>query len=265
MQRVGLAYVFYLAIEPYARRLWPRMLVSWVRVLEGRFRDPLVGRDVLLGACGGALVALFGRLDVLDSRSGSAAPSVLPTWSEWTGEALRGGLPAFVAVVGIHTHELLEMVFPLTLLLIFRLLFRRTVPAVIAVSVLGVVMFYPGTGSIPGYVIGQLVVLVVFFSILFRGGLLAFVSLFTVSALIDELPLTFTLPAGTWGRCSSRSLASSLPRCGASGPRKRGGRCSRTRSWSRRRGKHPRWTPIVPDPILKSTWVGRTPCVLGSR
>jgi hypothetical protein len=43
--QAGLAYVFYLAIEPYARRLWPRMLVSWVRVLDGGFRDPLVGRE----------------------------------------------------------------------------------------------------------------------------------------------------------------------------------------------------------------------------
>jgi hypothetical protein len=51
-------------------------------------------------------------------------------------------------------------------------------------------MFYPGTGSVPGYVIGQIIALVVFFFVLFRGGLLAFASLFTVSALIDELPLT---------------------------------------------------------------------------
>src|SRR6185295_18210027 len=65
MQRVALAYVFYLAIEPYARRLWPRMLVSWVRVLQGSFRDPLVGRDLLAGAAAGALSALFGRVAFL--------------------------------------------------------------------------------------------------------------------------------------------------------------------------------------------------------
>ena len=39
MYRVGMVWVFYLAFEPYARRLWPRMLVSWVRVLGGHFRD----------------------------------------------------------------------------------------------------------------------------------------------------------------------------------------------------------------------------------
>jgi serine/threonine-protein kinase len=189
LQRVGVAYVFYLAIEPYARRLWPRTLVSWVRVLEGGFRDPLVGRDVLLGAAGGALMTLIGRL-MLWIPEALGGPSVLPNWTDLTGEALRGTLPAFVSVVAIHTNKLLEIVFPLTLLLIFRLLFRRTAAAVIAVSVLGIVMFYPGTGSVPGYVIGQIIALVVFFFVLFRGGLLAFASLFTVSALIDELPLT---------------------------------------------------------------------------
>jgi hypothetical protein len=38
-----LYWVFYIALEPYLRRLWPHIIVSWVRILNGRFRDPLVG------------------------------------------------------------------------------------------------------------------------------------------------------------------------------------------------------------------------------
>ena len=189
MQRVGLAYVFYLAIEPYARRLWPRMLVSWVRILDGGFRDPLVGRDLLLGAAAGALVALINRLMIWVPET-LGGPSVLPSWTQWTGEALRGPLSAFVSVVGIHTVKLLEIIFPLTLLLLLRLLLRRNVPAIIALAILATVMFYPGTGSLPGYVIGQLLLLCVVFFVLFRVGLLAFASMFTLSSLIDELPLT---------------------------------------------------------------------------
>src|SRR5881628_3914691 len=79
MLRVGLTYVFYLAIEPYARRLWPRMLVSWVRVLEGRFRDPLVGRDLLVGCAAGALAALVQRLQFWIPEALGGA-SVLPDW-----------------------------------------------------------------------------------------------------------------------------------------------------------------------------------------
>jgi hypothetical protein len=39
----------YLAIEPFVRKRWPHALISWNRVLEGRLRDPLVGRDLLVG------------------------------------------------------------------------------------------------------------------------------------------------------------------------------------------------------------------------
>ena len=42
--------LMYLAFEPYVRRLWPTLLISWNRVLTGRFRDPAVGRDLLVGA-----------------------------------------------------------------------------------------------------------------------------------------------------------------------------------------------------------------------
>lgn len=44
-----IASIGYLAVEPYARRMWPSLMVSWQRILSGRIRDPLVGRDILLG------------------------------------------------------------------------------------------------------------------------------------------------------------------------------------------------------------------------
>ena len=50
----------YVALEPYVRRLWPRVLVSWTRLLTGRFRDPLVGRDLLLGVALGATLTALG-------------------------------------------------------------------------------------------------------------------------------------------------------------------------------------------------------------
>jgi len=45
----GLVWMLYLALEPYVRRYWPQAIISWTRVLSGRWRDPLVGRDVLYG------------------------------------------------------------------------------------------------------------------------------------------------------------------------------------------------------------------------
>ncbi len=42
-------WLSYVALEPYVRRRWPQSLISWSRLLAGRFRDPLVGRDILVG------------------------------------------------------------------------------------------------------------------------------------------------------------------------------------------------------------------------
>lgn len=42
-------WLIYIALEPYVRRSAPRLLISWSRLLSGEFRDPLIGRDVLVG------------------------------------------------------------------------------------------------------------------------------------------------------------------------------------------------------------------------
>jgi hypothetical protein len=47
--RAVVFYIVYLAIEPYIRRHWPHAIISWTRLMAGRIRDPLVGRDVLFG------------------------------------------------------------------------------------------------------------------------------------------------------------------------------------------------------------------------
>lgn len=53
---VWLAYV---ALEPYVRRDWPDALVGWTRLVRGRFRDALVGRDLLLGVLAGVVMRFF--------------------------------------------------------------------------------------------------------------------------------------------------------------------------------------------------------------
>ncbi|MBS1794885.1 MAG: serine/threonine protein kinase [Acidobacteria bacterium] len=49
----AIAWVVYLALEPIVRRHLPDLTVSWNRLLVGDWRDPLVGRDVLLGTLWG--------------------------------------------------------------------------------------------------------------------------------------------------------------------------------------------------------------------
>jgi hypothetical protein len=65
--------VDYISLEPHLRRVWPRTLVSWTRLLSGQLRDPLVGRDVLIGMFVG--VTVMSTLIVRFRLSGRAAPS----------------------------------------------------------------------------------------------------------------------------------------------------------------------------------------------
>ncbi len=51
-------WLFYMALEPAVRRRWPDTLISWSRLLDGRFLDPLVGRDLLVGVLAALAVTL---------------------------------------------------------------------------------------------------------------------------------------------------------------------------------------------------------------
>jgi hypothetical protein len=51
-------WVAYMAMEPAMRRNWANLLISWSRLISGRFRDPLVGRDILIGSIVGAAAAI---------------------------------------------------------------------------------------------------------------------------------------------------------------------------------------------------------------
>jgi serine/threonine-protein kinase len=58
-------WVIYVAFEPYARRRWPQLIISWSRLLDGRLRDPLVARDLLLGMLGGIVMVLVVHLSIV--------------------------------------------------------------------------------------------------------------------------------------------------------------------------------------------------------
>jgi hypothetical protein len=50
------AAVLYLAFEPFVRRKWPGMLIGWNRIMAGGVRDPVVGREVIVGTVAGTLM-----------------------------------------------------------------------------------------------------------------------------------------------------------------------------------------------------------------
>jgi len=76
----ALSWVLYMALEPYVRKLWPQTIISWSRLVSGRVRDPLVGRDALFGVVLGLTwVLIYGvRLNLGVTRFG-VSPQLLST------------------------------------------------------------------------------------------------------------------------------------------------------------------------------------------
>jgi hypothetical protein len=57
--QAGLFWIFYLAVEPQVRRVWPHILITWSRLVGGSLRDPLVGRDLVAGTAAGLLLTVL--------------------------------------------------------------------------------------------------------------------------------------------------------------------------------------------------------------
>ncbi len=128
LYRFVVVWIFYVAIEPYLRRLWPRTMISWARALDGRWRDPLVGRDCLLGtvAAGAMWLVLSGwplvsgwvGVPALASPIGHDANGVVP---------LAGPLTGLSLMLFLHAGALFNGGLRLVMLLVLlRLLTRRT-------------------------------------------------------------------------------------------------------------------------------------------
>jgi hypothetical protein len=179
--RFGVLYVFYLALEPYARRLWPTMLVSWVRLFDGRFRDPLVGRDLLAGV-------FFGVVFPLAFSVVGRFPGLSPI-ERWSLEALRGWNSALAVLMATHAIAILDVFMVVILLTVLRVLLRRTWLAIGVISVVGYLMFDPGYGQPFDHAVSVAVVLTIFWLVLFRIGLLAAVAALTVDGLLRTMPL----------------------------------------------------------------------------
>src|SRR5207245_1482268 len=94
--------ILYLALEPYVRRQWPETLVSWTRLLAGRYRDSMVARDLLVGGAAGCAVSVIAPFAWAYLLPLTGVPSPRPFSSD---DPLLGGryaaatlLPSVVAL-----------------------------------------------------------------------------------------------------------------------------------------------------------------------
>jgi serine/threonine-protein kinase len=120
----------YVAFEPYVRRHWPRTLISWSRLLQGRWMDPLVGRDILIGVAAGAFAAL-GKLLIVESPRwlGMASAGVPNIYNLTPLVGLRAALGEACAALALSI--LYSLFFQLFFLMGLRMALRRTWLAVV--------------------------------------------------------------------------------------------------------------------------------------
>jgi predicted Ser/Thr protein kinase len=70
----ALAWCLYLSFEPPVRRRWPLRMVAWTRLMAGHVRDPMVGRDLLIGCLLGLAFVLICVVETLISVSAGGQP-----------------------------------------------------------------------------------------------------------------------------------------------------------------------------------------------
>ncbi len=87
----GVMWMLYMAVEPWVRRQWPKTIISWSRVLAGAWRDPVVGRDILLGVALGVVWILIFQLRYIPMMHMGAAPGIGGTDALMGGRLALGG------------------------------------------------------------------------------------------------------------------------------------------------------------------------------
>jgi serine/threonine-protein kinase len=133
----AVVFLSYVALEPYVRRLWPATLISWTRLLAGRFADPLIGRDLLIGAALGVFTAFLWRAHTRLPGLLGLPEEPLAVGAAWGSQ---GPLAAVSALMDIAAGAVAVPMLTLLALVLLRLLLRRSWAAVGVFFVVSVVL-----------------------------------------------------------------------------------------------------------------------------
>jgi hypothetical protein len=116
------SWLLYIAVEPHIRRRCPYRIISWSRLLAGGVRDPLVGRDILLGALFGTFATLLGAyIYMAISRLGYAPDRPLSS----ALAALLGTRGLLGQILAMQREILTDPLYVLVVLLLFTVVLRR--------------------------------------------------------------------------------------------------------------------------------------------
>jgi serine/threonine protein kinase len=186
------ACVGYMAIEPLVRRRWPRMLIAVSRFLAGRLRDPMIGRELLVGSTAGLALVLLRQLIVLypgtpPIQSASLTLSGL-RYVGWFAAAsltlaIVGPIFAATLIVGLHVITRSIRVSIIIFAFLAAMVVLGDVPGPLWLRVLF------------GLLVGSTVLIVIF-----RFGLLAYGAGVFSYLFIRRVPITLDPSAWYFGR-----------------------------------------------------------------
>jgi serine/threonine-protein kinase len=201
-------WLLYIALEPFVRRHWPGVLVGWSRLIAGSYRDPVVGRDLLVGCAAGAGLAMLSYLGVL-LASLFGAPQAPPSTGIAVGTMdtlylFSGTRAVIVGIAYLMCICTISALFVGFLLFLMRSLLRSTWAAAIVCILVFTAVYFP-TGKVPPiYLIPMILMPIVLSSviqmlIILRFGLLAIVAEQFFFSLLSLFPITTQMSAWYFG------------------------------------------------------------------
>ena len=180
-------WLWYFAFEPFVRRYWPTSIITWSRMLTGRMRDALAGRDMLIGLLAG--VGIFLLIRTADYLTGHRGDIRFTQTSMLALNTLHGIHFAVSTAFFDFILAIIGAVFVLFILFLLRLLLRRQwLAAGVAALLLAVGGFGPlSSFSLPATVLTAATIVI----ITMRFGLLALTAALFAINLLVYFPLTF--------------------------------------------------------------------------
>jgi serine/threonine-protein kinase len=194
----GVTWLVYVALEPYARKIWPEIMVSWNRLIQGRWRDPLVGRDILVGLATG-MVGGFLHFLPYQLAERLSMPLPRPTLNV-SLHGLIGIRQSLSNDFWIPPGALFQTVLTLFVLLLLRLVLRKAWAAAVALCLIFVFLYAAGSPNPLVAAVAGIPLAILQVVILVRFGFLAAVAWAVPSGVGATQVHTWDLSAWYAGR-----------------------------------------------------------------
>lgn len=188
----GFLWITYIAIEPFVRRRWPKVLVSWTRLLSGGWRDPLVARDTFIGCAFGVLAYCFVSIAyILIQRTQSIYWPITPNF------AVLSGTNYFIsAILNLVLNATMDVLILIGILFLIRVIVRTQI-LVFAVAIIFMAFLDGVSRGFWDIVICLVILYPLWFFVLMRFGLIAGIFFMFSGHIFMRFPVGFNA-LSTW-------------------------------------------------------------------